>query len=427
MSLAEYQYEMENCSRCSHCKFVPWPVMQSQRFGYGCPSISRFNFHAYSSSGRIEMALALHSGRIEEWTEEMLNAVFRCQVCGACQVACRPNNFLLVDLEEIMIELRMRAIEAGQILPEHSLMIDGMKKEDNVFGEPKSDRGKWAEGLDLKDLNKGQAEVLFHAGCRYSFWEDQWPVVRAAAQLLQKAGVDAGTFGNTESCCGGRAYELGFKGELQNFADDMRSRVKASGAKIIVTPCADCYVTFKGIYTLTENKLEGVEILHITEFLERLINEGKIKPQNKLDMKLTYHDPCHLARKGEEIEPWKGEWKLTGEHIYEPVPEKPWKIGLNGCYDPPRNVIRAVPGVELVEMERIREYAWCCGAGGGVWEAFPEFAGWSALERIEEAKASGAEGLVTACGWCEANFKEALEEAGQDFPVFDVVELLEVD
>ena len=222
MSLADYQYEMENCSRCSHCKFVPWPVMQSHRFAYGCPSISKFNFHAYSSSGRIEMAMALHSGRIEEWTEEMLNAVFRCQLCGACQVACRPNNFLLVDIEEIMVELRMRAIEAGQMLPEHSLMIESMKKEDNVFGEPKSDRGKWAEGLELKDLNQGQAEVLFHAGCRYSYWEDQWPVVRGAAQLLQRAGVDVGIFGATESCCGGRAYELGFKGELQNFADDMR-------------------------------------------------------------------------------------------------------------------------------------------------------------------------------------------------------------
>ena len=152
-----------------------------------------------------------------------------------------------------------------------------------------------------------------------------------------------------------------------------------------------------------------------------------VKPQKKQDIKLTYHDPCHLGRKGEEIEPWKGEWKLTGQHIYEPVPEKPWKIGRGGCYDPPRNVIRAVPGVELVEMERIREYAWCCGASGGVWEAFPKFAGWSALERIEEAKACGAEGLVTACGWCEANFKEALEDAGEEFQVFDVVDLLEVN
>ncbi len=423
MALSDYRYEMENCSRCSHCKFIPWPVMQSHRFSQGCPAIARYNFHSYSASGKIEIALALYQGRLKGWTEEMLNAVFRCQMCGACQVACRPNNFLLVDIDEILLELRKKAIEDGQILPEHSILIQAMKSEDNPFGKPKQERGKWAEGLDLKDLNKEQAEVMFHTGCRYSYQEEQWEVVRGAIQLLKQADIDVGIYGDTEACCGGRAYEIGFKAEFQNFAEDMLSRIKSSGAKILVTPCADCYGTFKQIYSLTENKVEGVEILHITEFLERLINQGKLRFQKRLDMKITYHDPCHLGRKGEVVEPWKGEWKLTGPHIYEPVPEKPWKIGINGCYDPPRNVLKSIPGIELIEMERIREYSWCCGAGGGVMEAYPDFAHWSALERIEEAKSTGAEALVTACGWCEANFKSALKEKGEKFPIYDVVEL----
>jgi Fe-S oxidoreductase len=424
MALSDYEYEMTRCFRCSHCKFVPWPVMKSHRFSQGCPSVARFNFHAYSASGKIEVGLAVHQGRIKEWTEEMLDVVYRCQLCGACQVACQPNNYLLVNVEEIIQELRSRAIEEGQIIPEHSLMIEGMKKEDNPYGEPKEKRGDWAEGLGLKDLNQEKAEVIFHAGCTYSYDEDLRDVVRGAATLLREANVDVGTFGKSEACCGGRAYEIGFKGEMENFREDMASRIKASGAKILVTPCADCYGTFNQTYSLTGHKLEGIEVLHITEYLDRLLGEGKLKPNKGLDMKVTYHDPCHLGRKGEVIEPWKGEWKLTGPHIYEPVPGKPFRVGSGGCFDPPRNVIKSIPGIELVEMERIREYSWCCGAGGGVWEAYPDFAHWTAMERIEEAKATGAEALVTACPWCVRNFKEALEEAEEEFPVYDIIELM---
>jgi Fe-S oxidoreductase len=93
-------------------------------------------------------------------------------------------------------------------------------------------------------------------------------------------------------------------------------------------------------------------------------------------------------------------------------------------YEPPREVIRSIPGIELVEMERIREYSWCCGAGGGVREAFEDFSEWTALERIEEAKAVGAQALVTTCGWCERNFKDALDARGDDFQIFDLTELL---
>ena len=422
MSLEKYEYEMTNCFRCSHCKFVPWTVLKSHRFSQVCPAVTRYNFHTYSGSGRIEMALALHLGRIKEWTDEMTDVLFRCQMCGACEVSCRTNNFLC-DVGRIIDELRFRAIEDGQMLPEHMLLVEGMKREDNPFGLPKSERGSWADGLEIKDLNNEEAEIVFHAGCRYSYDEDLRRTARASAQLLLDAGVDFGIYGGGEACCGGRAYEIGFQGEMINFADDMASRLKASGASVLVTPCSDCYGTFRQLYPLAGKKPEGVEILHITEMLERLISEGKLKPARKLDLKVTYHDPCHLGRKGELAEPWDGEWKLTGPHIYEPVPAKPLKAGVWGCYDPPRSVIKSIPGVELVEMERIRSYAWCCGAGGGVMEAYPDFSNWAAMERIAEARSTGADALVTSCPWCVRNFRDALEEAGEDYPVYDIIDL----
>ncbi len=98
---------------------------------------------------------------------------------------------------------------------------------------------------------------------------------------------------------------------------------------------------------------------------------------------------------------------------------------MNGVFEPPRSVLRAIPGIKLVEMERIKAYSWCCGAGGGVLEAYPDFALWTANERIEEAKSTGAEAIVTACPWCERNFKDAIRESGGSMKVYDIVELVQ--
>jgi Fe-S oxidoreductase len=128
---------------------------------------------------------------------------------------------------------------------------------------------------------------------------------------------------------------------------------------------------------------------------------------------------------GEPFIPWQGvERKVFGQSwIYEPP--KPWRKGTNGVYEPPRDVIKAIPGVILKEMERIKEYAWCCGAGGDVIDAYPDFAHWTASERIEEAKATGAEAIVTACPWCKRNFTDTLNESGERMKVYDIIELVE--
>jgi Fe-S oxidoreductase len=99
------------------------------------------------------------------------------------------------------------------------------------------------------------------------------------------------------------------------------------------------------------------------------------------------------------------------------------RAGRTGIYDPPRKVLTAIPGLKLVEMERIREYSWCCGAGGGVHEAFPEFAGWTARERIEEAIATGADALVTACPWCVRTFRDATADMAVPMPIYDLTDL----
>ncbi len=132
----------------------------------------------------------------------------------------------------------------------------------------------------------------------------------------------------------------------------------------------------------------------MVEFLDELDPRRQVefKP---VPMKVTYHDPCHLGRQGETYVPWNGkEKKIFGQAVvYDPP--RPRYNGAFGVYEPPRNVLQAIPGVELVEMERNQEAAWCCGAGGGAREAYPEFSRWTANERLEEAEATGAEAIVT--------------------------------
>jgi Fe-S oxidoreductase len=414
MALTDYARDMEGCSRCASCKWICFDQMKSWRFAKNCPSVSRYNFHAYAGGGRMVMGLSMLQGR-SELNEAAADIIYRCNLCGACDTACKVYRDDM-DLTETLLEMRTDCVDAGQLIPEHMMMVDAMKKEDNVMGEPKADRGKWAEGLSLKDVNREKADVIFHAGCRYSYDRDDWPVVRGAVRLLKKAGVDLGIAGGEESCCGGRVYELGYRGEAGNFADAMLTRIKSSGATTLVTACSDCYAHYRYVYPRIGRELP-VEVMHITEYLGRLVETGRLRFTREVPLTVTYHDPCHLGRMGE---PFKGEW--NGDKLLRPMRMK--RDGHGGIFDPPREILKAIPGVKLVEMERIREYSWCCGAGGGVLEAYPDFAAWTAEERLEEARSTGAGAMVTACPWCLRLFKDTLAHSGNGFKVYDLTELV---
>jgi Fe-S oxidoreductase len=164
-------------------------------------------------------------------------------------------------------------------------------------------------------------------------------------------------------------------------------------------------------------------VLHISEYMQQLLKNKKLKLRRSVDLAVTYHDPCHLGRLGEPWVHWQGK-KVPGDRfVFDPP--KAYRRGTHGVYEPPRDVLKSIAGIKLTEMTRIREYAWCCGAGGGVRESNPEFAQWTARERIEEAETTGAEAMVTACAGCEKNFSEAIKATGSRLKVYDIVELVE--
>jgi Fe-S oxidoreductase len=421
MVLQDYERDMMRCARCSYCKFVPYLKIKDWEFAPVCPSIARYNFHGWSGGGRMIAGLSFLQRRID-YSDTLLDMIYQCMMDGACDVSCKNQR----DLEplEAMLAFRAKCVEDGQLLPAHMGVIDSLRKEDNMMQRPKAERGKWAEGLAVKDLTKEKAEVVYHAGCRLSFDEELWPVARGAVTLLQKAGIGVGIMGKDEGCCGGRAYEMGYQSELAKYAEHNLETWRGAGVKTVVTSCSECYQTFKVLYDKIGKKLP-IEVLHITEYLDRLIKGGKIKLTRKFPMTVTYHDPCHLGRLAEPWIHWQGvEKKVMGQLIVHDPP-KTFRRGANGVYDPPRDVLRSIPGLKLVEMERIREYGWCCGAGGGVKDAYPDFAVWTAEERIKEAQTTGAEAIVTACGWCERNFLDAVKESDSRIKVYDIVELVQ--
>lgn len=414
MSLADYRDDMMSCVRCSSCKWIPFNQMKGARFAKNCPSICRHSFHSYSGSGRLNMGLSLLEGR-SPLTEKVSEVIYSCQMCGACDTHCKVYREV-IDINEVLLELRARCVEEGQLVLEHMAVIDALKRDNNMLGEPKASRGEWAEGLGLKDVNTEKADVMFHAGCRFAFDGELREAARSAVRLLKAAGLDVGTAGAEESCCGGRAYELGYRGEAQNFFEDVLARVRSSGASVLVTPCADGYSAFRYLYPMSGVELP-VKVMHVSQLLAEMTSSGRLHPERRVPLKVTWHDPCHLGRMGE---PYLGGW--SGDKRERLRVES--RTGRRGVYEPPRDLLRSIPGVELVEMERIREYSWCCGAGGGVIDAFPEYAAWTAAERLEEAEATGAEALVTSCPWCERMFIDAAREAGSGMRVLDLNQLL---
>jgi Fe-S oxidoreductase len=420
MALEDIKKDALRCTRCAYCKWIPIDLIKSWRYSKGCPSIEYNHFHSYSAGGRLVTALSLLEGRIEV-TDKVKDSVFQCQLCGNCDVTCKICRY---DMEPLaaMHELRFKLVEDGKTVPQHDRVIEGYRKCNNMLRKPKNQRGDWAKGLKIKDLLKEKAEVVFHAGCQYSYDPELQKIAKISIGILQKAKIDFGIFSQNEGCCGGRAYHMGYKNDYRDGLNDNLTKWKMAGIKTVVTPCADCYHTFKRLYAKDGST---IEVLHMVEFADRLLAEGKLKLKNKVNMKVTYHDPCYLGRQGEPYIAWNGkEKKIFGQAVvYDPP--RPRYIGAYGIYEQPRNILKAIPGLKLIEMERTREAAWCCGAGGGVKEAYPEFSSATAAERIEEAEATGAEALVTACPWCEKNFMETGKGKNKKLKIFDIMELVE--
>ena len=422
MALEDYRADGMRCNRCSYCKWIPLDRVKSWEFAKGCPSVEHRHFHAYSAGGRMISILSLTDGR-SEISDEMIDIAYECTLCGQCDVSCKVCRYDMHILSAAR-EFRYYLNEKGFVPEAYPAIIGKLRESSNMAGAPQANRVNWADGLGLKKLGNGgvdKAEVLFHVGCQYSFDPNLRGAVQAAAKLLTKGGVDFAIDGD-ERCCGGKAYDMGYRDDFILIAEATLKKWSDAGVRTVVTPCATCFWTFKRLYPKVGSE---VEVLHTVQVVDKLLKDGKLELRTPVPIKVTYHDPCHLGRQGEDYVPWDGkETKIYGQAVvYDPP--RPRYNGAFGVYEPPRDVLKAIPGLELIEMERTKEAAWCCGGGGAVPQAYPDFGAATAIKRLAEAKSTGAEAIATACPGCEKMLGGAVAADGGTMKVIDVLELVE--
>jgi Fe-S oxidoreductase len=363
----------------------------------------------------MRIGLALVEGRLD-YSAELLRTLYACTLCGACDVGCKRN--LDLEIELTLEALRIKAVKDGKgPMPGHKKIAQNILTKHNRFGAPHQNRTKWLpDGIKPSP----QAEVLYFVGCSASYTNPE--IAQATAKILNASGTPFMLLPD-EWCCGNMLYSVGMVDEARKLAQHNIEAVRKTGATTLLLSCAEGYRMWKVDYPKLLNIATadlGFKVVHLTEYVDELIKKGALKLTKRVDLRLTYHDSCSLSRLSDPWVPWKGERGKWGTV----TPTLNRRRGSNGVYQPPRDILKAIPGVELVEMIRTRENAFCCGAGRGTLEAFPDFALWAAEQRLAEVKEVGAEAIVSACPWCKDNFTRAVSQNGEKLKVFDISELV---
>ncbi len=413
--LNNFVYDMSRCIKCKGCYWVEHTYQPGIRFSTRCPSNFWNDFDTYGAFGKMRIGTALAEGKLS-WTPTMLEVIYADPLCGACDVGCKRN--LDLEIELTLEALRVKAVKDGAgPMPAHKKIAQNIAAEHNLYGAPHANRKKWVAG-DIKAAKK--AELLYFVGCTASYKNPE--IAQATAKILNAAKTPFMLMPD-EWCCGNTLQSVGMLDEARVLAKRNIEMVKSTGAKTVLLSCAEGYRMWRVEYPKLLNIATadlGFNVVHLVEFADEAIKKGDLKPARSLDMRLTYHDSCSISRLADPWTPWSGERGWMGTVS----PHLKRRRGAQGLYAQPRNVIAAIPGVKFVEMIRARENALCCGAGRGTKEAFPELASFSAKHRLEEVKEIGAEALVSACPWCKNNFSQAAASNGDSVKVMDFSELV---
>jgi len=323
-------------------------------------------------------------------TEIENDEIWRCTTCGRCPQRC-PRG---VGIIEVGVASRRMATEFG-VFPNSVRPVRGVSAsltgEGNPLNEERAKRANWAEGLEVKAFAEGM-EILYFPCCYLSYDSRLKKVARATAAILNKAGVDFGILGSMENCCGESIRKTGEEDLFKRLAKENIKTFIDNGVKKILVSSPHCYHAFKNEYA--EFKV-NFEVVHVSQYLLELMQQGRLKLSKEFAKKVTYHDPCYLGRH-------------------------------NGLYDEPREALKKVSGLDLIEMPDMRADSLCCGGGGGrIWMETVKGERFSDL-RLDQTKEIGAEVLVTSCPYCITNFEDSRKnrDDGDSMEVKDITEVI---
>jgi len=371
-ALKKYEKEIYACATC-----------RDGTCGILCPSFEILGFEANTPRGRMRIARGLLEGRLEI-TEELTKRILTCTGCEYCATRCSNNP------HGVMLALRSHLIEAGKAHDGYALIFDSIRKNHNPIFKPHEERFAWLPE-ELRAPRK--ADVVLWAGC-YATFQYPW-ILQKVIDIMDNAGVKWTTLGQDEWCCGEIANQLGREdlanAYIKHDINAINNAVENLGVSTVVCKCQDCSYRFKS-YSERFGLTLNARVLHVTELYSELIKEGKLKFK---ESKKTYviQDACGLGRR-------------------------------QGIYEAPREIIKAIPGAKLAEMEHSRDLALCCSGdirrwGGCVGYGVPldkyyhAFSEGLVREKFKSVKESGGDTLVSACSGCHRAYVKGTDERGK--------------
>ena len=390
-------FELDACVRCGRCTEVCPADIAGQPLS---PMHLIQDLKAHLAEVGPEVQRRGHAGGDVRAVAqlEMVGEVIRdetlwaCRTCGACVQECP----VMIEHVPTIIDMRRYLVmDEARVPATAQVALENMETRGHPWRGTNLTRESWMEGMGDVPVFDGSQDYLYWVGCSGALVERNLPITQAVFRLLRESGSSFGVLGQEETCNGDPARRLGNEYLYQILAEQLVETFKEKNVQRVITNCPHCFNTFKNEYPQFDSHFE---VLHHTEFLERALADGSLKPKHSLDSSVTYHDSCYLGR-------------------------------MNGVYDAPRQIIELLPGVDLTEMRRSRSKGLCCGAGGG--NMWLEEVGERRVNhvRTEEAVGTGASEVVSNCPFCIQMFEDGVpaiqpEEEGRIRP-FDIAELVE--
>jgi len=364
--------EVAKCNRCGFC--LP-----------SCPTYLIKKKEAFSSRGRnaITRFAIVNKLQLNEDTE---NAIFTCLGCGACEAVCLSS----VKTKELIFRDRECQVGEGFYPKITARLVKTLEGAKNISDDDQEDRAEWQElikNLPEENFQKEKAEVLFFVGCVASFFPMVQKIPANMATIMKKAGVDFTILGGDEWCCGFPLIGAGMPEKLEQMKVHNLKKVADVGAKKVVFTCPSCFHTWKHQYDTK------VELVHASQFINQLIKAGRIKLKKEIRIRTTYHDPCDLGRN-------------------------------TGVYEEPREIIKAIPGIDFVELPTNRKFSICCGGGGNVEMTDADLSAQVAQMKLDAIKSVGAQMVITACQQCVRTMATRAKRTKTELAVKDLTELV---
>ncbi len=378
--------DLDACTRCGRCQ-DHCPAHLTEKPLSPKDIILDLKNHLHKQGKKADEAPALVGNVVQEDT------LWACTTCRNCMEHCP----VYVEHVDKIIDLRRYQVLMESKFPEELMeAFRGLEKNSNPWGLGFDARVDWVEELDVPILSEMQGEeidYLFFVGCIRSYDDRNKKVSKAMARILNHLGIKFAILGMEEGCCGDPARRVGNEYLYQTLAQTNIETFNRYKISKILTTCPHCYNTIKNEYPQLGF---SCDVKHHAEFLSELIGSGHLKPDHAIPKKLTYHDPCYLGR-------------------------------YNGIYKAPREVLHAIPSLDIREMKRSGKESFCCGAGGG-WMWMDEKIGKRInIQRLEDALAIDPDWITTACPFCITMFDDAIKSKDKEesLQIWDIAEIVE--